>query len=72
MTESRRILGSPAVEAGSAPAAERRAECRCAECRCAEEFGYDVIPVPDRLGMPAPLPAPVAATLATEAATTTC
>lgn len=37
-----------------------------AKCRRAEELGYDVILVPDHLGMPAPFPALVAATGATE------
>ncbi|MFJ3307721.1 LLM class F420-dependent oxidoreductase [Streptomyces sp. NPDC086549] len=45
----------------SAPAAEWRAKCRRAE-----ELGYDVILVPDHLGMPAPFPALVAAAEATE------
>ncbi|MER6737163.1 LLM class F420-dependent oxidoreductase [Streptomyces puniciscabiei] len=44
-----------------APAAEWRAKCRRAE-----ELGYDVILVPDHLGMPAPFPALVAAAEATE------
>ncbi|MEU6591390.1 LLM class F420-dependent oxidoreductase [Streptomyces sp. NPDC046881] len=44
-----------------APAAEWRARCRRAE-----ELGYDVILVPDHLGMPAPFPALVAAAEATE------
>ncbi|MEU2222741.1 MULTISPECIES: LLM class F420-dependent oxidoreductase [unclassified Streptomyces] len=44
-----------------APAAEWRATCRRAE-----ELGYDVILVPDHLGMPAPFPALVAAAQATE------
>ncbi|MFJ4521542.1 LLM class F420-dependent oxidoreductase [Streptomyces sp. NPDC088810] len=44
-----------------APAAEWRATCRRAE-----ELGYDVILVPDHLGMPAPFPALVAAAEATE------
>ncbi|GAA3368668.1 TIGR03621 family F420-dependent LLM class oxidoreductase [Streptomyces sannanensis] len=35
-------------------------------CRRAEELGYDVILVPDHLGMPAPFPAVVAAAYATE------
>ncbi|MFE8948372.1 LLM class F420-dependent oxidoreductase [Streptomyces sp. NPDC007856] len=43
-----------------APAAEWRAKCRRAE-----ELGYDVILVPDHLGMPAPFPALVAAAEAT-------
>ncbi|MFF6878617.1 LLM class F420-dependent oxidoreductase [Streptomyces sp. NPDC012474] len=37
-----------------------------AKCRRAEELGYDVILVPDHLGMPAPFPALVAAAQATE------
>ncbi|MBY8842591.1 LLM class F420-dependent oxidoreductase [Streptomyces sp. SP2-10] len=45
----------------SAPAAEWRAKCRRAE-----ELGYDVILVPDHLGMVAPFPALVAAAEATE------
>jgi len=45
----------------SAPADEWRAKCRRAE-----ELGYDVILVPDHLGMPAPFPALVAAAEATE------
>ncbi|WCH96053.1 LLM class F420-dependent oxidoreductase [Streptomyces moderatus] len=45
----------------SAPAVEWRAKCRRAE-----ELGYDVILVPDHLGMPAPFPALVAAAEATE------
>ncbi|MBC9729088.1 LLM class F420-dependent oxidoreductase [Streptomyces sp. TRM68367] len=45
----------------AAPADEWRAKCRRAE-----EFGYDVILVPDHLGMPAPFPALVAAAEATE------
>ncbi|WP_395572373.1 LLM class F420-dependent oxidoreductase [Streptomyces sp. BK79] len=36
-----------------------------AKCRRAEELGYDVILVPDHLGMPAPFPALVAAARAT-------
>ncbi|MFF7353616.1 MULTISPECIES: LLM class F420-dependent oxidoreductase [Streptomyces] len=44
-----------------APAAEWRAKCRRAE-----ELGYDVILVPDHLGMAAPFPALVAAAEATE------
>lgn len=44
-----------------APADEWRAKCRRAE-----ELGYDVILVPDHLGMPAPFPALVAAAGATE------
>ncbi|MEV7689335.1 TIGR03621 family F420-dependent LLM class oxidoreductase [Streptomyces bungoensis] len=44
-----------------APAAEWRATCRRAE-----ELGYDVILVPDHLGMVAPFPALVAAAGATE------
>lgn len=44
-----------------APAGEWRAKCRRAE-----EIGYDVILVPDHLGMPAPFPALVAAGAATE------
>ncbi|BAC74794.1 MULTISPECIES: LLM class F420-dependent oxidoreductase [Streptomyces] len=44
-----------------APAEEWRAKCRRAE-----ELGYDVILVPDHLGMPAPFPALVAAAEATE------
>ncbi|MEV7197610.1 LLM class F420-dependent oxidoreductase [Streptomyces sp. NPDC093510] len=36
------------------------------KCRKAEELGYDVILVPDHLGMPAPFPALVAAADATE------
>ncbi|GAA3550568.1 LLM class F420-dependent oxidoreductase [Streptomyces osmaniensis] len=36
------------------------------KCRRAEELGYDVILVPDHLGMPAPFPALVAAAEATE------
>lgn len=44
----------------SAPADEWRAKCRRAE-----ELGYDVILVPDHLGMPAPFPALVAAAEAT-------
>ncbi|MEU3526235.1 LLM class F420-dependent oxidoreductase [Streptomyces sp. NPDC038707] len=44
-----------------APAAEWRAKCRRAE-----ELGYDVILVPDHLGLPAPFPALVAAAQATE------
>ncbi|MFC8246786.1 LLM class F420-dependent oxidoreductase [Streptomyces chartreusis] len=44
----------------SAPAKEWRAKCRRAE-----ELGYDVILVPDHLGMPAPFPALVAAAEAT-------
>lgn len=44
-----------------APAGEWRAKCRRAE-----ELGYDVILVPDHLGMPAPFPALVAAAEATE------
>ncbi|MEV6051904.1 LLM class F420-dependent oxidoreductase [Streptomyces sp. NPDC052107] len=43
-----------------APAGEWRAKCRRAE-----ELGYDVILVPDHLGMPAPFPALVAAAEAT-------
>ncbi|WP_043668421.1 LLM class F420-dependent oxidoreductase [Streptomyces xylophagus] len=45
----------------SAPAAEWSAKCRRAE-----ELGYDVILVPDHLGMVAPFPALVAAAEATE------
>ncbi|MGQ4382467.1 LLM class F420-dependent oxidoreductase [Streptomyces sp. SAS_270] len=45
----------------SAPAEEWRAKCRRAEA-----LGYDVILVPDHLGMPAPFPALVAAAEATE------
>ncbi|MBK3574267.1 LLM class F420-dependent oxidoreductase [Streptomyces sp. MBT65] len=45
----------------SAPAAEWRARCRRVE-----ELGYDVILVPDHLGMVAPFPALVAAADATE------
>ncbi|WP_019059511.1 LLM class F420-dependent oxidoreductase [Streptomyces prunicolor] len=45
----------------SAPAAEWRTRCRRAE-----ELGYDVILVPDHLGMVAPFPALVAAAEATE------
>jgi probable F420-dependent oxidoreductase len=45
----------------AAPAAEWRAKCRRAE-----ELGYDVLLVPDHLGMPAPFPALVAAAEATE------
>ncbi|MEU1164425.1 LLM class flavin-dependent oxidoreductase, partial [Streptomyces sp. NPDC005921] len=45
----------------SAPADEWRAKCRRAE-----QLGYDVILVPDHLGMPAPFPALVAAAGATE------
>ncbi|MGW2489941.1 LLM class F420-dependent oxidoreductase [Streptomyces sp. NPDC001606] len=45
----------------SAPAAEWRATCQRAE-----ELGYDVVLVPDHLGMPAPFPALVAAAAATE------
>ena len=37
-----------------------------AKCRRAEELGYDVLLVPDHLGMPAPFPALVAAAEATE------
>jgi probable F420-dependent oxidoreductase len=37
-----------------------------AKCRRAEEFGYNVLLVPDHLGMPAPFPALVAAAEATE------
>ncbi|MEW2395529.1 LLM class F420-dependent oxidoreductase [Streptomyces sp. NPDC046862] len=37
-----------------------------AKCRRAEDLGYDVILVPDHLGMPAPFPALVAAAGATE------
>jgi len=44
-----------------APAEEWRAKCRRAE-----EIGYDVIHVPDHLGMVAPFPALVAAAAATE------
>ncbi|MGI5373736.1 LLM class F420-dependent oxidoreductase [Streptomyces sp. CA-251387] len=44
-----------------APADEWRAKCRRAE-----QLGYDVILVPDHLGMPAPFPALVAAAEATE------
>lgn len=44
-----------------APAEEWRTKCRRAE-----ELGYDVILVPDHLGMPAPFPALVAAAEATE------
>ncbi|MFJ9538977.1 LLM class F420-dependent oxidoreductase [Streptomyces sp. NPDC101225] len=44
-----------------APAAEWRAKCRRAE-----ELGYDVIHVPDHLGMVAPFPALVAAAAVTE------
>ncbi|MBO1416680.1 LLM class F420-dependent oxidoreductase, partial [Streptomyces sp. FH025] len=36
------------------------------KCRTAEALGYDVIKVPDHLGMPAPFPALVAAAEATE------
>lgn len=36
-----------------------------ARCRRAEELGYDLILVPDHLGMPAPFPALVAAAEAT-------
>ncbi|MFJ6704933.1 MULTISPECIES: TIGR03621 family F420-dependent LLM class oxidoreductase [unclassified Streptomyces] len=45
----------------SASAAEWRAKCRRAE-----DLGYDVLLVPDHLGMPAPFPALVAAAAATE------
>ncbi|MET7479852.1 LLM class F420-dependent oxidoreductase [Streptomyces sp. NPDC005648] len=45
----------------AAPAREWRAKCLRAE-----ELGYDVILVPDHLGMPAPFPALVAAAGATE------
>jgi probable F420-dependent oxidoreductase len=44
-----------------APAPEWRAKCRRAE-----DLGYDVILVPDHLGMPSPFPALVAAAGATE------
>ncbi|MBG0856997.1 LLM class F420-dependent oxidoreductase [Streptomyces spinoverrucosus] len=44
-----------------APAGEWRAKCRRAE-----ELGYDVLLVPDHLGMPAPFPALAAAAAATE------
>ncbi len=44
-----------------APAGEWRAKCRRAE-----QLGYDVILVPDHLGLPAPFPALVAAADATE------
>ncbi|MFE1885468.1 LLM class F420-dependent oxidoreductase [Streptomyces diastatochromogenes] len=44
-----------------APAGEWRAKCRRAE-----QLGYDVILIPDHLGMPAPFPALVAAAEATE------
>ncbi|MFG2133425.1 LLM class F420-dependent oxidoreductase [Streptomyces sp. NPDC048751] len=44
-----------------APAEEWRAKCRRVE-----ELGYDVLLVPDHLGMPAPFPALVAAAEATE------
>lgn len=37
-----------------------------AKCRRAEDLGYDVILIPDHLGMPAPFPALVAAAEATE------
>ncbi|MFI9201328.1 LLM class F420-dependent oxidoreductase [Streptomyces sp. NPDC053048] len=37
-----------------------------AKCRAAEELGYDVILVPDHLGMPAPFPSLVAAAEVTE------
>jgi probable F420-dependent oxidoreductase len=37
-----------------------------AKCRTAETLGYDVILVPDHLGMPAPFPALIAAAEATE------
>lgn len=37
-----------------------------AKCRRGEELGYDVLLVPDHLGMPAPFPALVAAAAATE------
>ncbi|MFT2020503.1 LLM class F420-dependent oxidoreductase [Streptomyces sp. 796.1] len=37
-----------------------------AQCRRAEELGYDVLLVPDHLGMPAPFPALIAAAEATE------
>ncbi|GGT42468.1 LLM class F420-dependent oxidoreductase [Streptomyces purpureus] len=37
----------------------------CARCERAEELGFDVINVPDHLGMPAPFPALVAAAAAT-------
>jgi probable F420-dependent oxidoreductase len=37
-----------------------------AKCRRAEELGYDVIGVPDHLGMPAPFPALILAAEATE------
>lgn len=37
-----------------------------AKCRRAEELGYDVILVPDHLGMPAPFPSLVAAAEVTE------
>lgn len=37
-----------------------------AKCRRAEQLGYDVILVPDHLGMPAPFPSLVAAAAATE------
>ncbi|MBC9714900.1 TIGR03621 family F420-dependent LLM class oxidoreductase [Streptomyces sp. TRM66268-LWL] len=46
---------------GTAPADAWRAKCRRAE-----ELGYDVLLVPDHLGMPAPFPALVAAAEATE------
>lgn len=36
-----------------------------AKCRQAEEFGYDVITIPDHLGAPAPFPAVTAAAVAT-------
>ncbi|MFE9452924.1 LLM class F420-dependent oxidoreductase [Streptomyces sp. NPDC006739] len=45
----------------TAPGAEWRAKCRRAE-----ELGYDVILLPDHLGLPAPFPALVAAAEATE------
>ncbi|MFI7400394.1 hypothetical protein ACIBW9_07870 [Streptomyces sp. NPDC049541] len=45
----------------SAPAEEWQARCRRAE-----ELGYDVIQVPDRLGMIAPFRALVAAAAVTE------
>ena len=44
-----------------APAGEWRARCRRAE-----QLGYDVIQVPDHLGMIAPFPALVAAAAVTE------
>lgn len=51
---------------GASLIAPAPAEEWCAKCRRVEELGYDVLLVPDHLGMPAPFPALVAAAGVTE------